>query len=392
MKRMFKTALCLTASLLMASSAFAATVELYSLDGRTIEVEDFQVDLYTEEGMGWFKEKPVTMYSRDGRTIVVPADRVEAQKLVGWFVQDEATVPTQPTQPAEPTQPVTPPDAGNTTGKTAIRYTDGTVINVPSHEVDMYKVLGWVVADSASDVPQTSTVTVYNAEGNSIVINASELEKYKLEGWSEVKPDGGLITVYDHNGTEKQVSSTEVESLKAQGWYPAYDEAVYAYAAFGNGEVTGATKLLEGKSYEAAFLMVQEAIDKLENTSSEYVTLLYYLRTSVTDAWREAANSPLGFINYWFSEKDGNNLVVFEYRNVSNNRIQSFRINFDICNANGEVVETNSGSYYVDKLQMAPCEKKRVAWVIGSKDAASIKNLKVKEVVFSDGTKWNVAE
>ena len=135
--------------------------------------------------------------------------------------------------------------------------------------------------------------------------------------------------------------------------------------------------------------MVSEAIEKLENTESEYVSMLYYLRTMVTDTWREAANSPLGFINYWFSEKDGKSIVVFEYRNVSNSRITSFRINFDICDKDGNVIETNSGSYYVNNLQMVPCDKKRVAWIIqNGKDAASIKNLKIAEVVFSDNTKW----
>ena len=39
---------------------------------------------------------------------------------------------------------------------------------------------------------------------------------------------------------------------------------------------------------------------------------------------------------------------------------------------------------------MVPCDKKRVAWIIEKGDKAkSIKNLKVKEVVFADGTKWS---
>ncbi len=387
----------------MATSAFAAKVELYALDGRTLQVEENQVAMYTAEGMGWFKEKPVTMYALDGRTLVVPADRVEAHKLVGWFVKEDTTTSTQPdTQPTQPsTQPETTPVVDNNQEKISIKYTDGTVVKVPSHQLEMYKALGWVAVDIEIPDIDTPTVTVYNAAGNAIVVNSADIAEYLMDGWSLTRPDGttdeipagDYVTVYYYDGTEKQVLSSQIESMKSQGWYPAYDEAVYAYAAFGNGsDVTGATKLLEEKRYEAAFLMVQDALDKLESTNSEYVTLLYYLRTSITDTWREAANSPLGFVNYWFSEKDGKNLVVFEYRNVSNSRIQSFRINFDVCNANGDVVETNSGSYYVDNLQMTPCEKKRVAWVIGSKDAASIKNLKVKEAVFSDGTKWTVTE
>ena len=79
----------------------------------------------------------------------------------------------------------------------------------------------------------------------------------------------------------------------------------------------------------------------------------------------------------------------FEYRNISNSRIKYFEINFDICDAEGKVIETNSGSYFVDNLQLVPCDKTRVGWEAKSgKDAASITNVKVKEVRFSDGTVW----
>ena len=38
---------------------------------------------------------------------------------------------------------------------------------------------------------------------------------------------------------------------------------------------------------------------------------------------------------------------------------------------------------------MTPCESKRAAWVVKNGSvAAGIKNLKVLEVVFSDGTSW----
>ncbi len=399
MKNGFKILLCITALFLMTTTVFASQVELYALDGRTLMVEEDQVAVYTAEGMGWFKDKPVTMHSADGRTIVVPLDRVEAQKKVGWFVsetndENKAQTPEDVVNNQQPDvqTPVTPP---TTEGKTAyVKYTDGTIVKVPYEHVDMYKTLGWVQVESDQ---KDSTITIYDNAGNSKTVNVADVAKYILEGWSTVKKEensggdsGEDITVYSYDGQQKTVPLSQLDTYKAQGWYPAYDEAVYAYAAFGNGaDVLGATKLLENKSYELAFNLVQDALDKLEGTNSEYVSLLYYLRSSITDTWRTAANSPLGFINYWFSDKDGKGLVVFEYRNVSNSRIQSFKINFDICDEKGTVIETNAGSYYVDKLEMIPCDKKRVAWVIKTGDSAkSIKNLKVKEVVFSDGTKW----
>ena len=138
-----------------------------------------------------------------------------------------------------------------------------------------------------------------------------------------------------------------------------------------------------------AFNTVNDAIEKIGNSDSEYVSMLYYLRSTVTDTWREAAKSPLGFINYWFTDKENNRYVIFEYRNVSNSRIKYFEINFDICDETGEVIETNSGSYYVDNLQLVPCDKTRVGWSVESgKKATSVKNVKVKEVKFADGTSW----
>ena len=42
---------------------------------------------------------------------------------------------------------------------------------------------------------------------------------------------------------------------------------------------------------------------------------------------------------------------------------------------------------------MIPCQLKRVGWAIKSGDeAASIKNVKVMEVIFRDGTVWESAK
>ena len=83
MKNTLKTLTCLAASIAIATSASAAKTELYALDGRTIFVDDNQIEAYTAPGMGWFTEKPVTMYAADGRTVVVEATQVEAYKAVG---------------------------------------------------------------------------------------------------------------------------------------------------------------------------------------------------------------------------------------------------------------------------------------------------------------------
>ena len=397
MKKTFKSLICLTATFVMATSVSAAKTELYALDGRTLFVDENQIEAYTAPGMGWYLEKPVTMYAADGRTLVVAADQVEAHKAVGWYLEGELDgTDNNITEPdAEDTEKIPAPEKENTSSAAItvrIKYTDGTIITVPAEHLKMYLALDWVQLDTEAN--PTATVTMYNSEGVSKEVPADEASKYELAGWTTKKPNIDYMTVYYHDGTSKEIAKDLYESYKAQGWYSAFDEAVYAYAAFGNGsDVPGATKLVENKQYELAFNTVKDAIDKIENSESEYVTMLYYLRSTITDAWREAANSPLGFINYWFTDKDNKRFVIFEYRNVSNSRIKYFEINFDICDKDGNIIETNSGSYYVDNLQLVPCDKTRVGWKVESgQDAVSVKNVKVKEVKFADGTAWTAAK
>lgn len=388
MKKSIKVFSCLAASLLMASAA-SANVELYALDGRTLSVVEEEVALYTAEGMGWYLEKPVTMYALDGRSQVFPADRVEAQKTVGWYLKEELPGNTaEPQTPDSGETQVPSTDVNNT--HISIKYTDGTIVSVPKEHLDTYKTLGW---KEAAEADLNRTVVMYDANGNTLEVPYNEVGRYELEGWSTVKPSGNKMTVYSYDGTEKQINDSQYASYKAQGWYASYDEAVYNYAMYGNGsDVTGAKALLADKRYELSYNMVRDALDRIETSGSEYVTKLYDMRSEIMETWGAAAKSPLGFINYWFAEKDGKDMIVFEYRNVSNNRIKSFRINFDICDADGNIIEKNSGSYYIENLQMAPCDKKKVAWLIETGDEAkSIKNLKVKEVTYADGTKWTAA-
>ncbi len=387
MKKNLKKVICLVAALLVATSVYAAEVELYALDGRTISVEEDLVDAYTAAGMGWYLEKPVTMYAVDGRSLVVAANEVEAYKAVGWYLEDE--LPKENAEPEpEKAETVVTPD------RVRVKYTDGTIVAVPPEHVNMYIALEWVKVEGETEPAPIEYVTMYDKDGNAKKVPSDEVSKYELAGWSKNPPSIEYITVYSYSGETKQIPKDKYEEFKAQGWYSAYDEAVYAYAAFGNGgDNPGAVKLLESKKYELAFNTVKDAIDKIENTGSEYVTMLYYLRTSITDAWREAANSPLGFINYWFTDRGEQRFVIFEYRNVSNSRIKSFEIDFDICDAKGDIIEENSNTYVASNLQLTPCDKARVGWEAESgEEAVSVKNVKVKEVTFADGTVWRAAK
>ncbi len=401
MKKSLVLILCFVMLISSSISVFAQGVTLYALDGRTLIVDEALVPQYTAEGMGWFSDKPVIMYALDGRNLTVAYKDVSAYKNVGWYLYNDLPSSAKSkikqvefvTKAPEVLAPQTPNTTPQTSEKTKVQYTDGTVVSVPTSQIEMYKALGWVVySGNINTNPIEETVKLYNSNGETIVVSASEVNKYITAGWTKTNPNVKNMTIYKYDGTNvttKEITSDLYNDYNKQGYYSNTEEAIYAYAAFGDENTQGATQLLEEKKYELAFRIVQNSLEKMGESSSEYVSMLHYLRSTVTTAWRDAAKSPLGYINHWFSEKDGKTLVVFEYRNVSNNRISSFRINFDICDKDGNVIETNSGSYYVSNLQMTPCDKKRVAWAIKSGNtAAGIKNLRVTEVVFSDNTKW----
>lgn len=410
MKKKIIATLCLVTLLLANTGVYAAEVMLYALDGRTLLVDESQVEIYTAEGMGWFKEKPVTMYAADGRTIVVPADKVEAHKAVGWFVKEGEEITTLPPERVEPSQS----DNNNTSNPeelAVIRYTDGTLVRVPLKDVAAHKVLGW--EHIYVEFNQMGNVIVYNGEGDAREITFENAEKYAKDGWHFIKPGtqpaplpelpettspepevrDENITVYHHSGTTKVILSSELSAYKAKGYGLTLDEAIYNFATLGDGgENAGSIALLENKKYELAFRSVESALNKIDD-NSEYVQPLYTQRTNIVNAWQTAAKSPLGFINYWFDNRDGKRVILFEYRNVGNQRITYLSINFDICDSTGEVIETNAGSYFVNNLQLVPCDKTRVGWVIKSgNEAVSVKNVKVMEVRFADGTTWKAGQ
>jgi len=258
MRKTIAFAICVVLLLAMCVPAFAEKTELYALDGRTIFVEENEVSFYTAEGMGWFSEKPVTMYAEDGRTIVVPADKVEAHKAVGWFVSgEENKVDEMPSELPENTTPVDSEEV-------VVKYVDGTFVKVPQKYVAVYELLGW--EQVKLEFNQYGNVIVYNESGEKREITFAEVSRFYKEGWafsapgnSPVKPetppvpDVNLVKMYYHDGSTKDVAENEIEAYKKKSWGLTYDEAVYSFAVFGDGESNdGAVSLLENKKYEFA--------------------------------------------------------------------------------------------------------------------------------------------
>ena len=82
---------------LIPDDSLQKTITLYSLDGRTIDVKESDVEAYLN--VGWYRALPETqtLYAADGRTITVLKSEVESYKTVGWYeTKREAEVSNRP--------------------------------------------------------------------------------------------------------------------------------------------------------------------------------------------------------------------------------------------------------------------------------------------------------
>ncbi|MDD6484877.1 MAG: copper amine oxidase N-terminal domain-containing protein [Clostridiales bacterium] len=136
-------------------------VTLYSLDGRTIEVLESEVEAYLN--VGWYRTLAetikVTLYSLDGRTIEVLESEVEAYLNVGWY---RTLAETQQTMYAP----------------------DGRTIAVFKSEVPAYKNVGWYETQSeaqAANQPAKNSSTSNNPSADGYYYRTPTGKKYHLD-------------------------------------------------------------------------------------------------------------------------------------------------------------------------------------------------------------------
>ncbi len=150
--------------------------------------EDYAADYIAA---GWTDLPMVTMYAPDGRTQVVPVDRVEAEKAVGW-TDNIADV------------------------QTTVYAADGRSKVIFIGNLEAEKAVGWV-----------ESVTVYAADGRSKQIPPYMVEAERAVGWYP-NIDDVMVTVYAADGRSKKVFLAMVEAEKAVGWFTEPVVTMYA--------------------------------------------------------------------------------------------------------------------------------------------------------------------
>ena len=170
--------LTLITSMHLIPGASAAT--MYASDGRTLEVDDSEIEAYRQ--VNWYYGKPVTMYALDGRTLTVGENDVEMYRQVGWYY-----------------------------GKPVTMYAlDGRTLTVGENDVEMYRQVGWYA---------TPMKTLYAPDGRSEAFPESEAAAQLTVGWYEYP----VTILYALDGRTAGAPTAEVSAWKSVGWYEAGD-------------------------------------------------------------------------------------------------------------------------------------------------------------------------
>lgn len=172
--------------MVLMQSVSAAT--MYALDGRTIEVDDSEIEAYRQ--VNWYYGKPVTMYALDGRTLTVGENDVEMYKAVGWYY-----------------------------GKLVTMYSaDGRTLIIGENEIETYRQVNWYYG---------KPVTMYAPDGRSAEIPYYEIPAWQKVGWYMVP----VQTLYTLDGRSAVFPKSEVNAQLTVGWYTTKNPYNAAYAS-----------------------------------------------------------------------------------------------------------------------------------------------------------------
>lgn len=210
---------------------------------------------------------------------------------------------------------------------------------------------------------------------------------------AHAKAASEYVQLYSASGTEISVYYAYVDQYRQLGWYTA--EEWYwldsLQPAFQN--------IVNSYDYMSLYFSADTWIkDSDFPYSPVYTDTLYKYRTDAMNSWRYASGCPVGVTSsddqLIVVNNDGSVRISWNYTNISFKPIIAIKREYDICNVFGDVLEKVTMSTGTSsQLYIAPGETS-YGWYctydkyenLGS--ARFIRNHRVTEVVFEDGTKW----
>ena len=214
-------------------------------------------------------------------------------------------------------------------------------------------------------------MNVYSADDRALGIHDLLLPVYEKVGWH------GPVRMYSLDGDEIEVPYCDIKAYQKVGWYLWKD---YEYKSF----VQNYDSLTKEGKYANAFNIVEVAIRSLEGTY--YEQSLYEYKTKLMDAWRKKNNGPLAYSYHYVDKSNGD--VSITFRNVSYKYITAFKVQFDCYDTFGSYINDYYDYYYCDDASLPSGEDEVYEWSCTPYDTDYIKNIRVTQVVYSDGSMW----
>ena len=417
---------------------WSESVVLYSYnDGKFtagISVKPYEIEEYQKQG--WYTEEEtksaVTMYAADSagnftRTLIVPQRLVEAYRAVGWHTEEEKTLLYRKTQ----LPVILKNKSGAETRIDSFEITSVEAISAYNIEVK-FKIKGnkfngkyWdsihaICYDVNGNYIETRDMTyLYDDEERTddvmLPINTASIE---LVANDPVEDSQSYlyckyVNVYAPDGRVMGVTDLQVPTYELVGWYrevtlyalsengtksvviPAYKQADYEKVGWYTAENLERKIILDkfaeyrkNRQYNEVFVYFNKIYFSYYNT--DFGKTLLEVRTAAMDEWRNYCGRPMGLMEYSLSKNNaGTPEVTISFRNISYKNIIAFKVKFDCYNVFGEREIPYANYFYTDKTNFGSTEYNRYTWTLyGTDSVHTVKNIRVTEVVFADGTKW----
>lgn len=253
-----------------------------------------------------------------------------------------------------------------------------------------------LAASALTATASAATVTMYAEDGRTITVQDYEVSAYRNVGWY-TEP---FVTMYALDGRSIKVQQSQVPAYQNVGWYTGDDMYWKEYAEPDLQSMYNRNDYIS--LYFSANNLISDPDSPLYPYSPIYTDALYTYRTRAMDKWRVASGCPVGVTaNDWDIleyKSDGTFRYNLDYTNISYKPIIAIKGQFSICDVFGDVLyKTTANIGTSHKLYLSPGEtdqnwgytfsKSDVSYY-GLSSARFIRDYKVLEVVFADGTKW----
>lgn len=330
-------------------------VTMYSTDGRTIDVYRPEVENYKKVGWYEWSELYTTLYSKNGQSIAVNKSEVDNYKQSGWCEWDELYV----TMHAE----------------------DGRTLTVWKDKVDDYINVGWFLSPD-------EYVTLYHTSYRYFIekfdVPIAKTNEYIQKGYLDVINEDYVTVLFSADDRKLAVKNAEVETYKKLGWY--------TYKEYLDIKID---PLIKSRQFEPAMQTLEQAVQTYTLNEGRQSAIREKAQ-SLRYAWMKVINSPIAIISSNVTDKYNYPKANITFRNISDKTIVSFEIEFVCYDAYGKVTTDYPWLYngkftgVSDRDNIPSNELNTYTWTLYSNErTASIKNVRIVKVAYSDGTTWH---